>query len=168
MLIFFNSWFRPLIVLGVVGALATYFLASFYAQDNQRVEDERAAAANWVISVSQNAAAEVTQFSRDVSETRQSLVDGDEVQPSGLFGVTVLNITAVPSKLIWLDDPVNSSLMQERVMLGPGCVTYLGESDGLSVIYSPLKEVIARVPVDKVLVVRTRFESVERCSASLR
>jgi len=168
-LIFFDSWFRPLIVLGVVGALATYFLASFYAQDDQRVEDERAAAAaNWVISVRQNAAAEVKQFSRDVSETRQSLVDGDEVQPSGVFGVTVLNITAVPSKLIWLDDPVNSSLMQERVMLGPGCVTYLGESDGLSVIYSPLKEVIARVPVNKVLVVRTRFESVERCSESLR
>ena len=52
-LIFFNSWFRPLIVLGVVGTLATYFLASFYAQDNQRVEDERAAAANWVSALTE-------------------------------------------------------------------------------------------------------------------
>ena len=160
--------FRLLIAPVVVGTLSIYFLASFYAEEHQRGEDKLTTAVNWVNRVGQNSTAQVTQFIQNIGETRRSLVDGDKVQPSRLFGLTVLDITAVPSKLIWLDDPGNSSSIQESLKLGPGCVTYLGESDGLSVVYNPQNKVITRLPVVKVLVVRTQFESVDRCSVSLR
>jgi len=163
--ILFTPRFRLLVVLVVVGTLSTYSLASFYAQEHQRVEDKRTTAANWVNRVGQNSTAQVTQFIQNIGETRRSLVDGDKIQPSGLFGVTVLDISAVPSKLIWLDDPGNSSSIQESLKLGPGCVTYLGESDGLSVVYNPQNKVITRLPVGKVLVVRVLSET--RLAASI-
>jgi hypothetical protein len=156
---------RLLVALVVVGTPSIYFLASFYAQEHQRVEDKRTTAANWVNRVGQNSTAQVTQFIQNIGETRRSLVDGDKIQPSGLFGVTVLDISAVPSKLIWLDDPGNSSSIQESFKLGPGCVTYLGESDGLSVVYNPQNKVITRLPVGKVLVVRVLSET--RLAASI-
>ena len=169
-LLFFIAQFRPLVVLVIVCTLLTYLVAVSIDQERQRIiEDERVSfASKWVIRVSQNVTGQIAQFSQNISETRRSLVSGDEVLPGKLFGVTVLDVTAVPSMLIWIDDPANSRLMQTRYMLGSGCVTYLGQSDRLSVIYSPETKFVARLPVDKVLIVRTRFTSVEKCSASVR
>jgi len=168
-LLFFVAQSRPLVSLVIVCTLLIYLAVFFIAQGGRGVEDEPVTVASkWVIRVSQNVPGQIAQFSQNISETRRSLVSGDEVLPGKLFGVTVFDVTAVPSMLIWIDDPANSRMMQTRYMLGSGCVTYLGQSDRLSVIYSPETKVVARLPVDKVLIVRTRFTSVEKCSASVR
>jgi len=145
---FFVPGGRALILLLAFGTYATYSWTPYRPE---------------VISVGKNVYGQVVQFSQDVIETRRSLVDGDALPPNILFKITALDVTAVPSKLVFLDDPANR-LMQGVSVLGSGCVTYLGASDGLSVIYSPQTRTVIRLPVDKVILVRTQFKSTDECS----
>lgn len=150
----------------ICGLFIVYFLANSVIsneQERQRTESNGQALiiSSWIISASQIPISSVMQFIRDIKKARESLIGGAEVPPGNLFGITVINVTAVPSKLVWLEDPTNSPMRQNASKLGSGCVTYLGASDGFSVIYSPKEKTVVRLPVDKVIV--ARFESVKGC-----
>ena len=108
---------------------------------------------------------EVNVFTSNIEFTSQQLKAGLRIEPIRFYGVSVLDIRATPSRVLWIGEaPSTNDPALKDIIEGVRCVSYLGSSDGKSVLFDPYLQSVLRIPESEGLIVRTSAPDDSECT----